>query len=49
MIRFHLDENVPSAIAEGLRRRAVGELPYGLIMIAECLSPEEMRNHVEYL
>ena len=108
MIRFHLDENVPSAIAEGLRRRGinatttpqagllsaddeaqlrfaysqgrvlitsdadflrlhdrgmlhagvvyspkgkhtVGELLHGLIMIAECLSPEEMRNHVEYL
>lgn len=108
MIRFHLDENVPSAIAEGLRRRGidatttpqagllsaddesqlsfahrqgrvlitsdadflrlhdrgashagiayspkgkrtVGELLHGLIMIAECLAPEEMRNHVEYL
>lgn len=108
MIRFHLDENVPTAIAEGLRRRgidatttpqagllsaddesqlrfahsqgrvlitsdadflrlhdrdmphtgiayspkgkrAVGELLHGLIMIAECLAPEEMQNHVEYL
>jgi hypothetical protein len=107
-IRFHLDENVPSAIAEGLRRRgveatttpqagllsagdekqldfaqshgrvlvtcdtdflrlhnqgvphaglvyspkgkrSVGELVHGLIMIAECLTPEEMQNHVEYL
>ena len=108
MIRFHLDENVPSAIAEGLRRRgvdatitpqagllnaddeaqlrfaysqgrvlitndadflrlhdrgashagiayspkgkrAIGESLHGLIMIAECLAPEEMQNHVEYL
>lgn len=108
MFRFHLDENVPSAIAEGLRRRSidvtttpqvglisasdekqldfahsddrivvtcdadflrlhnqgvphvgivyspkvkrsVGELIHGLVMIAECLSSEEMRNHVEYL
>jgi hypothetical protein len=107
-ICFHLDENVPSAIADGLRRRGIdvtttpqsgllsagdekqldfaasdhrilvthdtdflrlhdqglphagiayspkgnrtiGELIHGLIMIAECLAPEEMRNHVEYL
>ena len=107
-IRFHLDENVPSAVAEGLRRRGfdvtttsqvgmlgasdeeqlefaasesrvfvscdanflrlhdrgmphagiayspkgqrtIGELIHGLIMIAECLPPDEMRNHVEYL
>jgi hypothetical protein len=107
-MRFHLDENVPSAIAEGLRRRGIGitttpeaellgagdekqldfahsddrvlvtcdadflrlhdrgvphagivysprgkrgigELIQGLVMIAECLTPEEMRNHVEYV
>ena len=107
-IRFHLDENVPSAVAEGLRRRgieatttpqagllsagdekqldfahsdgrvlvtcdadflrlhdrgvphagivyspkgkrSVGELVQVLVMMAECLAPEEMQNHVEYL
>lgn len=107
-IRFHLDENVPTAIADGLCRRGIdvtttpqcgllsagdekqidfaysdnrvlvtydtdflrlhnrgvphagiahspkgkrtiGELIHGLVMIAECLGPEEMRNHVEYL
>jgi hypothetical protein len=108
MIRFHLDENVPSAITEGLRRRGVdatttpeagligagdekqldyaasddrilvtcdtdflrlhdrgiphagiafspkgqrtiGELIRGLLMISECLSAKEMKNHVEFL
>jgi hypothetical protein len=107
-IRFHLDENVPSAVAQGLRhrgidvtttsqsglisagddkqldfassddrilviydtdfvrlhdrgvphagiayspkgKRTIGELIRGLILIAECLAPEEMKNHVEYL
>jgi hypothetical protein len=107
-MRFHLDENVPSAIAEGLRRRGIsvtttpeagllgagdekqldfahsddrilvtsdtdflrfhdqgishagivyspkgkrtiGELIRGLVMIAECLATEEMKNHVEFL
>ena len=107
-IRFHLDENVPSVIATGLRhrgvnvtttpqsgllgagdekqlafahsdsrvlvtcdtdflrlhdrgvphagivysprgKRSIGELIHGLIMLAECLRPEEMQNHVEYL
>lgn len=108
MLRFRLDENVPSAIAEGLRRRGidvtttsqvglisasdekqldfahsdnrivvtcdadflrlhrngvphagivyspkgkrnVGDLIHGLVMIAECLNSEEMKNHIEYL
>ncbi len=107
-IRFHLDENVPSAIAEGLWRRginatttpqagllgandekqldfahsedrvlvtcdtdflrlddqgvphagiayspkgkrSIGDFLHGLIMIAECLEADDMRNHVEYL
>jgi hypothetical protein len=107
-IRFHLDENVSSVIAEGLRhrgvdvtttpqsgligagdekqldfahsdcrvlvtcdadflrlhhsgvphagivyspkgKRSVGELIQGLTMIAGCITPEEMQNHVEYL
>ena len=107
-IRFHLDEHVPSSIAEGLRRRgisatttpeaglrgasdekqldfahsddrvfvtcdtdflrlhhqgvphagivyspkgkrSIGELLHGLIMVAECLDADEMKNHVEYL
>lgn len=108
MIRFHLDEHIPAAVAEGLRRRgmdatttvqagllgandetqlryalshdrvlvtsdadflrlheretphagivygpkgkhSIGELLHGLIMIAECLSPEDMRGYVEFL
>ena len=107
-IRFHLDENVPSAVVQGLRRRGIGatttpesglisagddkqldfassddrvlvtydtdflrlhdrgvphagiayspkgkrtigELIQGLVMIAECLAPEDMKNHVEFL
>ena len=107
-IRFHLDENVPTAAAQGLRRRGIdvtttpesgllsagddkqldfassdnrilvtydtdflrlhergiphagiayspkgkrtiGELLQGLIMIAECLAPKDMNNHIEYL
>ena len=107
-IRFHLDENVDSAIAQGLRRRGVdvtttaeaklvsasdqvqmahavrqgrvvvthdddflalakrgvshagiaychcasrtiGEIVDSLLIIQNCLSPEEMRNHIEYL
>jgi uncharacterized protein with PIN domain len=107
-IRFHLDEHVATAVAEGLRRRGVdvttspeaalmgvsdeaqlsfaasgnrvlvtrdpdfldlhqrgvahagiafsshpsrriGELVRSLVMLWECLSPEEMRNHVEFL
>lgn len=107
-IRFHLDEGVPAAVAEGLRRRGlevtttpevslinagdeaqlgfalregrvlvtqdadflrlhhrgvphaglayyqpgsrtVGQLIKGLVLIAEVLTPEEMRGHVEFL
>jgi hypothetical protein len=107
-IRFHLDENVPPSIAEGLRRRgidatttpqagllgasdekqldfahseervlvtcdtdflrldeqgvphvgivyspkgrrSIGEFIHALVMIAECLAADEMKNHVEYL
>jgi hypothetical protein len=107
-IRFHLDENVPLAVAEGLRRRGfdvtttpeselisagddkqldfassgdrvlvtydadllrlhdrgvphagiayspkgrrtIGELIQGLILLGECLAPDEMKNYVEYL
>lgn len=107
-IRFHCDENVDSAIADGLRRRGVdvtmpsdvgligasddehlafaiahsrvvvthdvdflamaqrgtshcglaychmqsrsiGEILSGLLLISDCLSPDEMRNHVEFL
>ena len=39
-IRFHLDENVNNAIADGLR---------SLILIWEALAPEDMRNHLEFL
>lgn len=107
-IRFHLDENVASAIADGLRRRGVevtmpsevgligaaddahiafavaqervifthdddfltlarsgvehcgvvychqqartiGQILGGLLLISDCLTAEEMRNHVELL
>ncbi len=107
-IRFHLDENVDSAIAAGLRRRgidatttveagllgssdeeqlrlthaggrvlithdadflrlhergvshagivyiakggrSIGEAVRGLVVLAECLTAEEMVNHMEYL
>jgi uncharacterized protein with PIN domain len=107
-MRFHLDENVDPAIAEGLRRRgidvtttveagllsagdqeqlriahaegrvlithdadflrlhdrgvshagivyspkgvrSIGELVRGLVVLAECLTTEEMVDHVEYL
>ncbi len=107
-IRFHLDENVDPAVAEGLRRRgadvttsqeagllqssdaqqlafalaesrtivthdedflavasqgaphagsaychqefrSIGQIIAGLMLIRDCLSPEEMRNHVEFL
>ncbi len=108
MIRFHLDEHVPRALAEGLRRRSLdvtttseaelfaaddeaqlefarsnrrvlvtfdadflrlnaqgkehhgivfctrlcrsrGELLRTLVLVAQQLSPEEMKNHVEYV
>jgi hypothetical protein len=107
-IRFHLDEHIATAVAEGLRRRGVdvttspqvglmgaedeaqlafaasqhrvlvtrdadfldlhqrgaghagiaffprpsrliGELVRSLVMVWECLSPEEMQSHVEFL
>jgi hypothetical protein len=107
-IRFHLDENVDSAVADGLRRRGVdvtmpndvgligasdeahlafafsqqrvifthdddflslaaggsehwglafchaearsiGQILAGLLLIVDCLAPEEMRNHIEFL
>ena len=107
-IRFHLDENVPSAIADGLRRRGVdvtmpgnvgligagddahiafgvaqqrvifthdddflalarrgvehfgivychqqartvGQILGGLLLISDCLTVEDMRNHIEFL
>jgi len=108
VIRFHLDEHVPRALAEGLRRRGLdvtttseaelfaaddeaqlefarsnrrvlvtfdadflrlndqgvehhgivfctrrrrsrGELLRTLVLVAQQLSPEEMKNHVEYV
>jgi hypothetical protein len=108
MLRFHLDEHMDDAIAEGLRRRgidvtttadadlsgaddedhlafglargrvvvtkdrdflrhhrngvphagiafsqhglrSIGELLRGLILLNDCLGPEDMRNHVEFL
>jgi hypothetical protein len=107
-IRFHLDESVDPAVADGLRRRGVdvttshetrllrasdeqqldfagsddrvlvthdddflalarrgvehngiaychpearsiGEIIAGLLLIRDCLTPDEMRNHVEFL
>jgi hypothetical protein len=107
-IRFHLDEHLPSAIAEGLRRRdidvtttpeagllgaadeehlrhalaesrviitrdadylrlaqrgvfhagiafcpgelrSIGKIIHGLVLIYECLTPQDMKNHIEYL
>jgi hypothetical protein len=30
-------------------KRSIGEFLHGLVMIAECLAPDEMKNHVEYL
>jgi hypothetical protein len=107
-IRFHLDEHMATAVAEGLQRRGIdvtrspeagllgasddtqlsfaasenrvlvtrdpdfldlhqrgvahagiafsshpsrliGELVRSLVMLWECMSPEEMRNHVEFL
>jgi hypothetical protein len=107
-IRFHLDEHLPPAIAEGLRRRgidvttaleagllgaadeghlgyafaesrvlvtrdtdflrlsrhgashagiafcpgeirSIGKIIHGLVLIYECLDPQDMRNHVEFL
>lgn len=107
-IRFHLDENVDSAVADGLRRRgidvtmpndvgligapdeahlafavaqqrvifthdddflsiahrsgdhwglaychiearSIGQILAGLLLIFDCLTPAEMRNHVEFL
>lgn len=107
-IRFHCDENVDSAIADGLRRRGVdvtmpndvgligasddehlafaiaqqcvivthdddflasarrgaahcgiaychmqsrsiGQILSGLLLLWDCLSPDEMRNHIEFL
>jgi uncharacterized protein with PIN domain len=107
-IRFHLDEHLATAVAEGLRRRGIdvtrspeagllgasdetqlsfatsenrvlvtrdpdfldlhrqgvehagiafssqpsrliGDLVRSLLMLWECMSPEDMRNHVEFL
>jgi hypothetical protein len=107
-VRFHLDEHLPAAIAEGLRRRgidvtttseagllgaadeshldyaqaqsrviitrnadylrlaqqgvfhagiafcpgelrSIGKIIRGLILIHECLTPRDMKNHIEYL
>jgi predicted nuclease of predicted toxin-antitoxin system len=107
-IRFHCDENVDSAIADGLRRRgisitmpidvgliaasddehldfaareqrviithdedflvhaasgrqhfgiaychvqarSIGQILSGLLLIYDCLSPADMRNHIEFL
>jgi hypothetical protein len=107
-IRFHLDENVDPAVADGLRRRAVdvtttqeagllrapddrqidfarasgrvlvthdedflartkqgaihagiaychpdarsiGQMIAALMLIRDCLSPDDMRNHIEFL
>lgn len=62
MLRFHLDEHIDPAIADGLRRRgidvtgaagaglrSIGQLLRSLILLIDCLGPEAMRNHVEFL
>lgn len=40
-IKFYLDEHVSRAVAKGLRQRGM--------LVFQVLSPEEMRNHVEFL
>jgi len=49
-LRLH-DRGVPHAgiVYSAAARRSIGELVRGLIVLAECLTPEEMVNHVEYL
>ena len=53
MLRFHLDEQVPHAIAHGLRRRQIDvttTTDANLLGAGnECLAPDEVLDHVEYL
>ncbi len=41
-IKFHLDENVSNAVAEGFRRR-------GITSIWEWVDPEDMIGQVEFI
>jgi hypothetical protein len=49
-LRHHRDGVPHAGIAfsrHGLR--SIGDLLRGLILLSECLEPEDMRNHVEFL
>jgi hypothetical protein len=53
-VKFYLDEHIPKAVAEGIvfsqaGRRSVGELIESLVLIANVIEPEEMRNHIEFI
>ena len=51
-IRFHLDECVSTAIAEGLRRRGIDVTTtpeLGLVLIHGVLTAEEMEGNLGFL
>jgi hypothetical protein len=48
-LRLHAAGADHVGIAYCLPHRSLGEIVRGLVLIAECLSYDEMRNHVEFL
>lgn len=54
-IRFYLDEHIPNAIAQGLRvadagpSRSIGALISSIMLLYDVLTPNDMKDHVEYL
>jgi hypothetical protein len=58
-IRFYLDQHIPSAVAQGLRRRGVDILTtqeadrcgYSDLdqLVFEVLAPDDFHNHIEFL
>jgi hypothetical protein len=48
-LRLHAQGITHSGIIYGSRRMAVGDVIRGLMLISNVLTPDEMRNHVEFL
>jgi hypothetical protein len=46
-LKFHLDEHVPPALADGLRR--LGQILSHLLLMHQVLNSDEMKNRLEYV